>query len=133
MLRWTPEQLRAHQERIGRAPVSQQTKRTKYHNVRTVADGIKFDSKAEADRWLVLRELERVGAISDLQRQVRFDLTVHGPHGAWRCKYIADFCYTEAGRRAVEDVKGFKTPVYRIKRGLMAALHGIEIKEVIRK
>ena len=45
-------------------------------------------------------------------------------------KYIADFVSTEGGRRAVEDAKGYRTDVYKLKRRLMAELLGIEIKEV---
>ena len=43
--------------------------------------------------------------------------------------YIADFVYTENGEKVVEDVKGFRTPEYRIKRKLMLYSHGVRIKE----
>lgn len=49
-----------------------------------------------------------------------------------RCEYVADFVYgkTADGKTVVEDVKGFPTPEYRIKKKLMLWVYGIEIKEV---
>ena len=44
-------------------------------------------------------------------------------------KYKADFRYIEKGETVVEDVKGMRTPVYNLKRHLMKAVHGIEIRE----
>jgi hypothetical protein len=49
--------------------------------------------------------------------------------GVLVCRYRADFVYVESGARVVEDVKGFRTVVYKLKRRLMLACHGIEIKE----
>ena len=47
----------------------------KYGNVKTVtSDGIKHDSIKEANRWCELKLLERAGKITDLQRQVPFEL-----------------------------------------------------------
>lgn len=106
---------------------------SKYGNKKTELDGIVFDSKAEAKRYSQLRMLERAGQISDLQRQVKFEL-VRGVrlYGRSRpaIKYIADFVYNQGGHQVVEDVKGMLTPVYRLKRHLMMAMHGIEIREV---
>lgn len=106
---------------------------SKYGNKKTELDGIVFDSKAEAKRYSQLRMLERAGQISDLQRQVKFEL-VRGVrlYGRSRpaIKYIADFVYNQGGHRVVEDVKGMLTPVYRLKRHLMMAIHSIEIREV---
>jgi hypothetical protein len=45
-------------------------------------------------------------------------------------KYVADFVYTENGKRVVEDTKGFRTKDYIIKRKLMLWVHGIKIREV---
>lgn len=61
-----------------------------------------------------------------MQRQVRFPLEVNG---VLVCHYVADFVYVEAGRRVVEDAKGFRTPIYKLKRRLMLALHNVEIRE----
>ncbi len=101
-------------------------KRSKYRNVRTEVDGFKFDSKREAFRWSVLRQLEREGKISKLQRQVVFPLVVNG---VLVCKYRADFVYEQRGERVVEDAKGVLTDAYRIKQKLMKAILGIDILE----
>lgn len=106
---------------------------SKYGNRKTVVDGIKFDSKGEASRWCVLRVLERAGQISDLQRQVSFELAPPvrlGGRGRPALKYIADFVYQQDDQQVVEDVKGVRTPVYNLKRHLMKSVHNIEIREV---
>ena len=91
-------------------------------------DGQVFDSVKEYQRWGELRILERAGRISGLQRQVKYEL-IPKQEGERACNYVADFVYTENGRTVVEDVKGFKTPEYRLKRKLMMWVHGIRIKE----
>ncbi len=99
---------------------------SKWHNIRTTVDGITFDSKREADRY-VERKLElRAGAISELELQKRFSLDVNGIH---ICNYDADFVYKRNGIQVVEDAKGKPTDVYLIKRKLMLAVHDIEIFE----
>lgn len=99
----------------------------KYRNKKTVVDGITFDSQKEAKRYGELKLLEHAGVITDLQLQPPFKLEVHGVK---ICTYRADFRYTENGKDVVEDVKGVLTPVYRIKKKLMFAIYGIEIKEI---
>lgn len=107
---------------------------SKYSNVRTEHDGMMFDSKAELNRWLQLKILERVGEITKLKRQVPYLLIpkTKRPSGGYEreCTYVADFTYTKAGTPIVEDVKGAATPEYRIKRKLMLHVHGIEVLEV---
>lgn len=98
----------------------------KYRNVKTIVDGIKFDSKKEAGRYQVLRLLERTGQVSDLKLQPTFLIAVNG-HKV--CKYKADFAYRQDGADVVEDVKGIKTPTYRLKAKLLKAVHGITILE----
>lgn len=119
--------------------------RSKYGSKKVTIDGITFDSQKEARRFRELSLLERAGKVTDLQRQVRFVLipsqyepdTIGVRGGARRGKlierevsYVADFVYTENGKRIVEDTKGFKTKDYIIKRKLMLYVHGIRIKEV---
>ena len=100
----------------------------KYRAVRTVAHGRTFASKKEARRAAALILMERAGKIRGLEFQVSYQLTVNGTKIG---KYIADFVYTdERGREVVEDAKGVLTPVYRLKKKLMRAIHGIEIQEV---
>lgn len=102
--------------------------RSKYGNRKTTVDGITFDSQAEAARWCTLRIMERGKLIAGLKRQVPFALDVNGVKIG---TYKADFTYTDAsGRHVVEDVKGVATPVYKLKKKLMAALYGVDIKEV---
>ena len=102
----------------------------KYHNKKTVVQGIKFDSKKEANRFLELQMLEKAGEISQLERQVKFEL-IPKQKGERSCSYIADFVYrTKDGEQIVEDTKGYRTPEYKIKRKLMLFKYNIAIKEV---
>lgn len=104
------------------------TKQNKYHAVKTIFDDIKFDSKKEAKRYIQLKQMERAGLIEKLQLQVSFVLVDKSVYGR-EIKYVADFVYFENGCQVVEDVKGVKTPVYRLKKRLMAERYGIKIKE----
>lgn len=107
---------------------------SKYHARKTTVDGITFDSRKEADRYLVLKGMEEVGLISDLRRQVRYELIpafdVDDRH--YRpVYYVADFVYMdkETGKEIVEDVKGMKTDVYRLKSKLFARRYDANVKE----
>ena len=97
-----------------------------------------YDSKKEAKRAAELKLLEKAGVISNLQEQVVYELIpaqYRIVNGKKKCieramKYIADFQYVENGNTVVEDAKGFRTDVYRIKKKLMLYFHDIQIKEV---
>jgi hypothetical protein len=110
----------------------------KYYNKKTVYNGIKFDSKKEADRYVVLTLLQKAGKISDLQVQVPFELIpsqkVDGLTAERPCVYYADFVYRENGKLVVEDTKGYKKgtayDVFSIKRKLMLHIFGIRIREI---
>lgn len=110
-------------------------KQSKYGAVRTVVDGVSFDSKREADRWSELQLLEKAGEITALNRQVRFALM--GQSGALKTSrgaghsYVADFTYFDKaeGRLTIEDVKGFITPVAKLKLAIMEAM-GLKVKVV---
>lgn len=113
------------------------TNYNKYGNRKvTTFDGITFDSSKEAKRWAELKLLERVGAITDLKRQVEYILIppqyIDGKCVERAVKYIADFVYTECGKTVVEDTKSTatKTKEYIIKRKLMLYLHNIRVREV---
>lgn len=93
----------------------------KYRAIKTIVDGIKFDSKKEATRYGQLKLMEKAGMITDLKLQVVFELSV--------CKYKADFTYYQNDHLVVEDAKGVKTPAYRLKKKMMLNELGIEIKE----
>ena len=107
----------------------------KYRNQKCMVNGISFDSKKEARRYGELLLLERAGDISDLRRQVVFELVPRqkDPDGGYMhaVRYIADFVYYDRvrGKTVVEDVKGKKTDAYVIKKKLMLERHGIKIKE----
>ena len=113
---------------------SAQKKKPKYHNVKTVVDGIAFDSKRESIRYQVLKRWEQAGEISDLRLQVAFELFPSqrrdGKVVELPCKYVADFTYMKDGEFVVEDSKGAKTTEYKIKRKAMLFFHDIRIKEV---
>lgn len=118
---------------------------SKYHSKKITIDGNTFDSRKEYRRFCELSLLLKAGAITDLHRQVEFELiptqrepdTIGVRGGVKRgkvielaVKYVADFVYTENGKVIVEDTKGFKTKDYIIKRKLMLWVHGIKIREV---
>lgn len=94
-----------------------------------------YDSRKEHRRANELRLLQRAGIISGLQEQVRYELIpaqrdTQGRILERACSYIADFVYTDQhGNTIVEDTKGVRTDVYRIKRKLMLYVHGIKITE----
>lgn len=102
---------------------------SKYHAKKTVVDGIIFQSRKEAKRYQELKLMQRAGLISDLRRQVKYEL-IPKQQGERAVSYIADFVYTENGKTVVEDVKGVRTPVYKIKKKLMLWRHGVKIREV---
>ena len=92
--------------------------------------------RKEANRYQELLLLERAGAIKNLSRQVKFVLIpsqrdeVTGKVVERECSYRADFEYTEDGKTVVEDVKGFRTKEYILKRKMMLWKYGIRIREV---
>lgn len=92
---------------------------SKYNNRKTMIDGITFDSNKEARRYTVLRSLQDGGYIKGLSLQVPFEL-IPKQDGERAVKYIADFVYYDIEKQMhiVEDVKGFKTDVYKLKRKL---------------
>lgn len=110
--------------------------KNKYRAKRTSVDGIVFASAAESKRYIQLKELERIGQICSLELQPKFQLAPPVRFtGAARAtpalRYVADFRYIDhLGVGIIEDVKGRPTEGYRIKKHLMLAIHGIEIKEV---
>ena len=105
----------------------------KYHNRKVSINGETFDSRKEANRWAELKLLQRAGKISDLNRQVHYQLIpsqYENGHLLERgVSYIADFVYKEDGKLVVEDAKGMRTDAYIIKRKLMLSVYGIRIKE----
>jgi hypothetical protein len=101
-------------------------KPNKYRNKPTEVDGIRFQSRLEARWWLVLRDRERCGEISELKRQVPYDLQVNG-HKI--CRYVADYRWLDkTGTPHIADAKGALTREFIIKAKLVRALIGIEVE-----
>jgi hypothetical protein len=90
-------------------------------------------SAMEAARCTELHLLQKAGEIRDLEAhpQPKLELSVNGVHVA---HYLPDFVYVDvrSEQKVVEDVKGMPgmTEVYRLKKRLVLACHGIEITEV---
>lgn len=107
------------------------SKPNKYHAQKSGG----YASRKEHRRANELRLLQRAGLISNLREQVPYELipTQRAPDGKVierACSYIADFVYTDQhGNTVVEDTKGVRNDVYRIKRKLMLHVHGITITE----
>ena len=114
---------------------------SKYNSRKAVMNGIQFDSQKEAGRFGELLLLLKAGKIKDLKLQPEFTLqeAFKTPQGETvrAIKYRADFSYLRPVRegvdtrweRVVEDVKGFRTKDYEIKRKLMLGL-GVKVVEV---
>jgi hypothetical protein len=117
--------------RVETAIATKPKRKSKHGNVKTVVDGVTFDSAWEAQRWGMLLVKLRNGLISGLARQVPFKL--HCPGGRVVSRYRADFVYVEHGQRVVEDAKGQLTAMYKLKRKWMLFEHGIAIKETYKK
>ena len=101
----------------------------KYRNVPTTVDGVRLDSKREAQRYLELKMLLRTKKISALEVHPRFSCVVRGLHV---CDVILDFSYwdVERGQQVIEDVKGHDTVLSRLKRKLVHACHGINVEVI---
>lgn len=126
----------------------------KYKNEKVTVNGETFDSRKELLRYLHLSSLERMGQISNLKRQVRYELIPPQyelfprysektglrlkdgkkllEHGVY---YVADFVYSlNDGSTVVEDVKGYREgsayAIFSIKRKLMLERHGIRVHEI---
>jgi len=114
---------------------------SKYRNVKTIVDGIRFDSRREANYWVGLKIREAAGEITELRRQVRFPLycpelwrqnvgDVLATSAAQVAEYVADFTYKLNGELMVVDAKARRISPYPLKRKWLALQHGIDIIEV---
>jgi len=104
--------------------------KNKFGAKKTEFMGMKFDSKWEAERYGQLWKMQENKEIRDLERQVRFNIVI-GEHKI--CAYIADYTYYKPNKDGVdefivEDAKGVETDVFRLKKKLMLAVNGIDIK-----
>ena len=101
----------------------------KYFAKKTLAFGLKFDSKWESERWGQLKAMEKAGVVTELERQVRYTLSINDIK---ICDYVADFRYLQQGedglsKLIVEDAKGVLTPEFKLKKRMMKAIHNIDI------
>ena len=118
---------------------------SKYGNQKVTIDNITFDSTGEGLRYKELKLLAKTGQITDLQLQKKFIIVPEirepdtvGPRGGVKkgkliqsaAYYVADFVYYDKnGKLVVEDYKGFKTDLYKLKKKLMKYIYDIDIKE----
>jgi protein associated with RNAse G/E len=109
-------------------PIPTIQRKSKYRNVKTVVAGIKFDSKKEAHYYAKLLILQDYGEVTNIILQQPFEII----HNSIKiCKYKADFTVTYKDNHVeVIDVKGMRTPLYRLKKKLVKAFYGIDIIEV---
>lgn len=120
------------------APAAAPKKVGKYRNRKVEHEGMTFDSEKELRRWRVLVLMQDAGHITELRRQVAFELApAVRLDGEARMKtalrYIADAVYVQDGKLIVEDVKSKPTrttAIYRAKKHLLATVHNLQIKEV---
>lgn len=105
----------------------------KFKNKKVLLDGYTFDSKKEARRYVKLKELQGRGEISDLELQTRFTLQDKYVKNGKKIKaieYVADFVYKDSeGNQIVEDCKGFRTPIYKLKKKIFEYRYPHTIKE----
>ncbi len=108
-------------ERDGANPLLQARGQQRYRNHVTHVDGVRFDSRLEADRYCELKLLRAAGEVRFFIRQAPFDI-------APGVKYRADFVVSWAdGRVSVEDTKGHLTDVSRVKIAAVQERYGIEV------
>ena len=96
----------------------------KFNAVRCEEDGIKFASKKERKRYLELKNLQRASNISFFLRQTPM-------HLSGGVKYVCDYqVFWADGTVTFEDVKGMRTPMYKLKKKQVEALYPIIITEI---
>lgn len=105
---------------------------SKYKAKKVQAFGQSFDSHREFNRYSELRLLEKAGKIQNLDRQVKFVLqdgfTLKGKR-IQPITYIADFTYNRGDEYIVEDCKGYRTDIYKLKKKMFQYRYGIDILE----
>lgn len=103
-------------------------KRHKYGAKVVTIDGVRFASTKEGKRYAELKLLARAGEINGLELQPRFPFHLNGE---LMFTYVADFAYYErGGKRIIEDTKGFRTPIFKLKKKIIETSFGITITEV---
>lgn len=108
---------------------------SKYKAKKTIVNGITFDSKKEACRYVQLKLKKDKGEISNLEMQKRYELIPKQLDDKGKVlyravHYVADFVYDKDGQTIVEDTKGVRTADFIIKEKLMYQVYGIKITEI---
>lgn len=108
--------------------VKQPGKRSKHGNKPVITEEGYFASQLEFGRWQDLKMYRDAGEITDLRRQVPYKIE-HG--GKLICTYIADAVYFDnsLGKEVIEDAKGHRTKIYRLKKKMLSIICGLEITE----
>ena len=101
-------------------------RRNKYNNTPITVDGVRFDSKGEYAVWADLQSLEKAGEITELERQITYEL--HGLDGSVACKIKPDFRYRDPVGLRVVDFKGMETREFKTKKKLFEAEYGIPLE-----
>lgn len=96
---------------------TQKTKKNKYHNTQIVIDGVRYDSKKEYERHCELILLEKSGAISNLRFHDKKDTIILQDKPL--ITYEPDFCYEENEEFIIEDLKGFQTKEFKLKKKMI--------------
>lgn len=103
----------AEAKKLGILPKTES--KSKYNSKKITVDGIKFDSRAEANYYCNLKILLRTGEITGFCRQARFIIT-EGKNGENGAEYVTDFVvFYPNGTYRIIDVKGVKTEVFKLK------------------
>ena len=109
-------------------------KSSKYGNKKKEIDNVKFDSKKEATRYEELKQMQKIGIIKKLELQPKFVLQDRFKKNGKTYRaitYKADFSYYKDGKLIVEDTKGFKTQVYKLKKKMFEyKFPELELKEL---
>ena len=102
-------------------------RKSKFKNIRTEIDGIRFQSKAEGNYYAMLKIREKAGEVYNVELQKPYAFVING---FLVCTYKADFVFYDQveKRERIVDVKGVKTPEFVIKSKLMKAVHGLTVE-----
>ncbi len=142
MSQWTQDDVdRLNAKRGAAMPAHVPVKKSKYRNVRMVVGDQHFDSKREANYWMLLKARESLGEISGLERQVVFPLyaammtedgVAHTGGIVQVSEYRADFVYRDepSYELHIVDAKGHRTKEYQRSKKWLELQQGIVIEEV---
>lgn len=101
-------------------------KKSKYNAKKVEYNGLTFDSKLELTIWQYLEQLAKNGEISNLDRQVKFE--VLPKNNLYRAViYVADFVFEYRNVKIFADAKGMILPEFKLKQKMFYAKYGTPI------